>query len=125
MGYRVTVDEAAGIVELSLAAPMLHDQHRAARDALIKVCTEQGLYRILIDARDIAADVPHVLDLFEFGASWKDIVRRMPVRVAGVLPADPAVRKWWGFGETAAINRGLVTRAFPDLDQAKAWLRGS
>ncbi len=124
MRHKIAIDDRHEFVGIRLARRMSHREHVAAREELLEVCRERKIRKILIDARDLGGEAPSTLELFEFGASWAKLGRDMPALiVAGVLSRDPALRKWWEFGETVAVNRGFATRTFEDLEQARAWLR--
>ena len=119
--YDLTIDGKRGIVELRLGAHMSVVQHHAAREALIALCVQAGIRRILVDASEVL-DQPVAGDLFHFASGWPAILLRSPVVVAGVLPRSDAVRRWWRFGEDAAVNRGLISHPFETADEARAWL---
>jgi hypothetical protein len=119
--YAVTVDEARRIVELRIAGNMTSAEHAKAREALLAVCRAEGIRRILIDAADLGGE-PTTQALFDFASGWIDVLRRNPVVVAGILPRNDSVRRWWRFGEDVAINRGLICHPFETRDEARAWL---
>lgn len=124
MGYRTTVDATHGVVELRLFDALSHDEHVAARKELIDTCRDRRIRNVLIDARDLI--VPRdasFMDLFDFAESWPDVAGGMRVMVAGVLPRDADTRKQVMFGDTVASNRGLLSRAFDSMEEARAWLR--
>lgn len=126
MEYEITIDDPHGIAELRFLKPIPHSDHVRAREELLEVCRARKIHKILVDARKLTGTLtatPTTMDLFDFGASWADLARRYPVAIAGVLPLDTTTRRWWKLGETVAVNRGVISRAFDDLDQAKAWLR--
>jgi len=82
---------------------------------------------VLVDARRVTGYID-TLDRFQYGEFIAAQARSLPAR--GVLPMprfayvlaadviDPQ-----RVGETAAVNRGMLTRAFTDLDEALNWLR--
>ena len=124
MGYRTTVDATHGVVELRLFDALSHDEHVAARKELIDTCRDRRIRNVLIDARDLI--VPRdasFMDGFDFAESWPDVAGGMRVMVAGVLPRDADTRKQVMFGDTVASNRGLLSRAFDSMEEARAWLR--
>ena len=123
MEYEISIDNQHGIVEIRLVEHMRHSEHVKARDELLEICRVRKIHKILVDARRLKGTPPSTVEIFDFGASWAELALRTPTLLAGVLPQDPAVRKWWEFGETVAANRGFVSRSFDDVDQARAWLR--
>ncbi len=119
--YEVNLDHKRGIVELRLTRDMTATEHCRARDELLALCQAAGIRRILIDAVELG-DQPPTQQLFDFAAGWVDVLRRTPVVVAGVLPRSDSVRRWWRFGEDAAVNRGLISHPFETREEARAWL---
>ena len=119
--YDLTLDEERRIVELRLGAHMTVAEHTSARQDLIALCRKAGVRRILVDASQLL-DRPMPSDLFDFASAWPAILMHTPVVVAGILPRDEGVRRWWRFGEDAAVNRGLISHAFETREEARAWL---
>ena len=122
MGYEIRVDERREIVEIRLFQEMAGSAHLRAKGEVLERCRACGIRKILVDAADLTGRPPTTMDLFEFGAGWADIAKQGAVVLAGVPPTDAGARGWWKFGETVAINRGLVTRAFDKVENARAWL---
>jgi len=124
MAYEISIDDQLGIVEVRLSEDATHGAHVKARDELLEICRTHNIRAILVDARELViADRPSMLELFDFGVSWSELARRTPVVIAGVLPHDLATRESLLFGDTVATNRGLVSKAFDDTEEARAWLR--
>lgn len=126
MGYEISLDDHHGIVEIRFLKPIPHSDHVEARKEVLELCRAHNIHKILVDARRLTGTIttkPTTVELFDFGVSWADLARRTPILLAGVLPQDTATQDWWRFGETVAVNRGLITRAFDDFDKAVAWLR--
>jgi hypothetical protein len=123
MKYEISFDDQHGIVEIRFVESISHSEHVKARDELLEICRVRKIHKILVDARRLIGNPPSTMELFDFGASWAELAKRVPMLLAGVLPQDTATRQWWEFGETVAVNRGLMTRAFDDIDQARTWLR--
>jgi hypothetical protein len=123
MKYEISLNDKYEIVEIRFVEPMSHSEHVKARDELLEICRVRKIHKILVDARKLTDNPPSTMELFDFGASWAELAKREPILLAGVLPQDAATRKWWEFGETVAVTRGLITRAFDDIDQATTWLR--
>ena len=123
MGYEIRVDDLHGIAEIRLADAFPHREHLKARDELLHVCRARGVHKILVDARDLVTqDRVTTMEIFGFGASWGDLARETRLLVAGVMPLDANTRDEVLFGDTVAVNRGLVARAFEDIAEARAWL---
>lgn len=122
MAYEISIDDTLGIAEIRFLGAMPHREHVKARGELIETCRTRNIRKILIDARKLAG-APTMVELYDFAASWQQRAQPSRFCVAGVVPEDPDVRKWWTFGDNVSFNRGFATRAFADFDQAKAWLR--
>jgi hypothetical protein len=126
MGYLLSVDARLGIVEIRLSNSLTHSEHVEARQELLEVCRARNIHKILVDARELVTRVPpSVMELFDFGVSWADQARGADLVVAGVLPRDDSTRLDVMFGDTVAVNRGLVSRTFDDIDEARTWLRSA
>jgi len=126
MTYEISIDDQLGIVEIRLLEAAPHSAHVKARDELLEICRTHNIRGMLVDARDLVIrDRPSTLELFDFGVSWSELAKRTPVLVAGLLPRDAATRERVLFGDTVATNRGLVSQAFDDIEEARAWLRSS
>ncbi len=126
MGYAISVDDADGIVEIRFFEALPHGEHLKARDEVLEICRSRKLRKILVDARELAVrgSPSTTTELFDFGVSWAQKGRGASIVLAGVLPLDANTRMQVRFGDNVAANRGLMTRGFDDIDQAKAWLRG-
>jgi hypothetical protein len=124
MKYEISIDDRHGIVEIRFVEQMPYSEHVKARDELLEICRARKMHKILVDAHGLVGIPATTIELFDFGVSWAELVQQTPTLLAGVLPLDAATRKWWKFGENVAVNRGVVTRSFDDIDEARAWLRG-
>jgi len=126
MGYETSIDDGRGIVEIRFLGAVPHSEHVKARDELLEICRVRKIHKILVDARRlIIRDIPSSMELFDFGVSWAELARRMPVLLAGVLPQDAATRKQLMFGDNVAASRGFVTQIFVDIEEARVWLRNA
>lgn len=124
MGYRSAIDASRGVVEIRLFGALSHDEHLAAREELLQTCRARQLRGVLVDARDLVlAHGSSFMDLFDFAESWPDLAGEPRIMVAGLLPRHADTRRQVMFGDTVATNRGLLTRAFDDIEEARAWLR--
>jgi len=126
MGYETKVDDLHGVVEIHFFESVRHEEHVKAREDLLEACRSREIRKILVDARELAIrDETSTMELFDFGVSWVELTRRMPILLAGVLPRDQHTQKELMFGDTVAFNRGFVTRAFEDIEEARRWLRNT
>ena len=126
MGYQTTIDDPHGVVEIRFSEAIRPEEHLKARNELLQICRDRNIRKILVDARQLEIrGETSTMTLFDFGASWADLTRDMPVLLAGVLPRDTHTQKELMFGDTVAFNRGFVTRAFDDIEDARVWLRST
>ena len=124
MGFETTIDAAQGIVELRCVGTARHEEHILVREELLRICREQGIRRVLIDATELVLrDEPTTLELFDFALGWVERAREMPLRLAAVYPRDAYTRAQVAFGDTVARNRGLGPEAFETREEARAWLQ--
>ncbi len=124
MSYELRVDDRDGIVEIRFFGRARHSEHLSARDELLDICHERRFHKVLVDVRDLEMQgEPSTVELFEFGASWPDLRKGMPVLLAGVLPRGTKSKAAHVFGDTVRLNRGFFTQGFDDPDEARMWLR--
>ena len=123
MGWQTTIDDPHGVVEIRFSEAIRPEEHLKARDELLQICRDRNIHKILADARELEIrDETSTMTLFDFGASWAELTRDMPILLAGVLPRDTHTQKELMFGDTVAFNRGFVTRAFDNIEDARLWL---
>lgn len=92
--YAISMDEPRRIAEIWLSGEMTVEDHVRARYELLQMCRAHGVRRILVDAAQLAGR-PTTGELFDFAADWPALLRQSAVVVAGVLPQNPATRRWW------------------------------
>jgi len=82
--------------------------------------------KILIDGRTLAGE-PKVIERFYYGSFAAEMVKSYQDRgVAGGTPfayvlKEPVLDPK-RFGETVAVNRSMIVKAFENLDEALKWL---
>ncbi len=100
------------------AGEMTKEEHQSGRDEAIRVLTDDGLGRLLVDARTIDARMSAVDD-FKFTQEHESS-GLLSVRIAVIHRADESER--FRFIENVAVNRGVDMKVFTDPDQALGWL---
>lgn len=98
------------------SGPISLDDRRANMKILTDFCQEQEVRSLIVDGRFQVSETG-TLDSFVFG---KEVPTEMKgLRIAVVHRSDDDALP---FIETVAKNRGSVTDAFLNLDEARAWL---
>jgi hypothetical protein len=86
--------------------------------AVIQACIESKCLRVLCDERDLEYRLG-TIDTYRAAEFISQNVPRL-VRVALVcLPEQIEDAAFW---ENVAVNRGMLARAFKDMDTARAWV---
>ena len=97
---------------------MTKAEHESGRKDAIRVLAENGLHRLLVDAREIDAKMS-VSDDHEF-TSDHQTGPLLLVRIAVVH--RPAESERFSFIENVSVNRGGHMKTFTDLEEAIEWL---
>ncbi len=114
--YTIDLLPGTDIALLHCIGPVTLEDRIDSIDVIRDFCRENGVYKVIIDGRDQESKTG-TLESYEFGA-------RVPTALPGLWmavvhrPDDDSLR----LIETVAFNRGSGTKAFDDLDQARAWL---
>ena len=118
--YKVSFDEHAGIVIVQLTGEATHEDHSAARDDAVQLCLEKKCSKLLVDLRDLVTNLSSTLSCFSFGELLAKISPLL--YIAHVLPTDAKSVKDVIFTSNVEANRGLLTREFSNVDEARHWL---
>jgi hypothetical protein len=103
-----------------------------AKDAFLKIAEAAALHRVkkvLVDGRSLTGD-PETLERFHYGQFTAELALKFQDR--GLSPAtrfayvllEPVLDPE-RFGETVALNRGMLVRVFDNLDDAVGWLEAA
>ncbi|NTW48619.1 MAG: hypothetical protein HGB19_02575 [Chlorobiales bacterium] len=87
--------------------------------AVIEATIQNGCVRVLCDERNLQYKLG-TIDTFELAQHIVNSVPRV-AKIALVCSADDI--KDASFFETVVVNRGLMVKAFKELDAATAWLQ--
>jgi len=123
MAYRVFIDEGGAMVSVSVSGRAEKTEHLAARDEALRLCQEGGCLRLLVNLSDLDTEGISITNCFEFGESLARVTPR--VVVANILPKNGKSRQDVLFTSTVASNRGLTSREFDTVEEAKSWLLSS
>jgi hypothetical protein len=85
-------------------------------ERLRAVADELGIYRILVDVRDMSPQESHFSRYF----TGENIARMFPYPFKLAVIDEPEYLN--GFVETVVVNRGAFLAAFADEKSAMAWL---
>lgn len=97
--------------------PNLEDMRELLRDVLTLLDSTRKR-KILIEME--VEEVLSIADNFWFVSDFEDAgMKRFQMAVVDNKPEHQEVLK---FGEAAASNRGIPTRAFTTIEEAEAWL---
>ena len=122
MPFEVRFDEVDGIVKVRVSGLATTEDHETARDEAFRLCRETGCSKVLVDLRELNTGHSTTAGCYAFGTS----VAQEPtaVRFAHVMPADVKSREDVEFATTVEANRGVLTRDFETVDEARRWLLG-
>ena len=118
MPYTVEVDTNARRVEVVFAGHMGLAEHMSAREEAIRQLIATGFDRLLVDARELDAEMSAVDD-FEFTAEHQS-TPLASVRMAVLHRSEEEER--FRFIENVSVNRGGNMRVFTDAERARDWL---
>jgi hypothetical protein len=123
MPYEVAIDKANAVVRVRIHGTVSFDENCAARAEAARVLGDTGFHRLFVNLRDLTSNERgSTADCYDFGASYTQSGIPPSIRMAIVLPRDPARRSNVKFILTVAANRGMSTREFDDPETAHAWL---
>jgi hypothetical protein len=120
MPYTASYREEDGIVHVRVWGEATHDEHAAAREEAVRLCTVNHCSRMLVDLRELSTRRVTTLSCFSFGEAMAQESRGL--RLAHVLPEEARSREDVRFTSTVEANRGVSSREFDSIDDATAWL---
>jgi hypothetical protein len=119
MAHSVVFDECDKIVVVVASSESGQTERDINRDKARCLCLEKGCLRILVDLRDYVTSRA-TANYYAYGEYLAQCFPGM--RLAHVLPKDPKSRENVRFALNVAANRGLVTREFECINEARKWL---
>jgi hypothetical protein len=126
MPYESAYDEQKALVRIRVYGPAPHQEHEAARIEAVRLCSEHGCKRLLVDLRDLTTEkIVTTLSCFDFGTECQDVALPESTRSAIVMPTDSEALKDVTFTINVALNRGVIIRSFQSVPEAEAWLLGN
>lgn len=120
MPYAISFEMPDMIVTVRVSGEASHDEHYAARDEAMRVCQEKHCSKLLVDLRELNTAHSSIIDCFSFGESLAQIA--ISLSIAHVLPKDAKSKADVRFTSTVEANRGITSREFETIDEARKWL---
>jgi len=118
----VTTDIESKYVRVSCKGSFNNKELLSIYDKALDLAADKGRKAILVDVRDLEGALPATMDRFYHGVTTVTIQRAKKTRIfIAVLGREPLLDPE-RFGETVALNRGLLGKAFIDIDDAIAWI---
>ena len=122
MAYELVTEKRAGYLYMSVSGDVYPGTARSLARDVFAAYEKEPQPRLLVD-------VTRVRNTVGFGetvgmvSDYQGLARKFPEKTAVLYSKadEDALR----FYEIVAQNRGYTTKAFVDLDQAVAWLRGA
>ncbi|CAB1078664.1 hypothetical protein D1AOALGA4SA_6399 [Olavius algarvensis Delta 1 endosymbiont] len=122
MSIDVTTDIESKYVRVSCKGSFNNKELLSIYDKALDLAADKGRKAILVDVRDLEGALPATMDRFYHGVTTVTIQRAKKTRIfIAVLGREPLLDPE-RFGETVALNRGLLGKAFIDIDDAIAWI---
>ena len=120
MPFTVAFDPDTRIVMVKVSGRVSPQDHNKARSEALRVGRTNNSLKLLVDLRELITQDSSVMDCFAFGESFPLL---SPIAcIAHVLPKDENSKKDVKFTSNVSANRGLLTRDFETVAQAKEWL---
>jgi hypothetical protein len=120
MSYSVAFDEEHDIVVATVSGEASDDDHKSAFSESVEMCRNRSCSRLLVDLRTLRTAHLNTVSCFNFGEQAAKLASSL--RLAHVLPVDPGSREDVVFTSTVQANRGIQTRDFDSIEDAKQWL---
>lgn len=127
MGMIVETRAEPGFLYAEVAGDFSLEEAERTFQEILEAVARHRVKKVLFDGRKLVGK-PTTMERFYYGAFVAKSVTRLGDR--GVSPAtqfayvltEPVLdpRR---FGETVAVNRGMVVKAFDNLEDALGWLR--
>jgi len=121
MAYRVTTEATPGYLYVRMAGRLDDGQVTQLAKQVVGDFEREPRPALLVDLRGLRMNVG-TLTTIRLVSSFPELAKGL--RAPTAIVHGEANRAMVRFYETVAVNRGYLTRIFPDLDGAVAWLGG-
>ena len=123
MPYKITVDDNDSIVIAKVTDKVKFEVHIEALEKSLQLCSKKNIKRLLVDLRELdIKDVVSTSEAYKFGKTLATDNRLKGIYLAHVLPILPQSRRDVELLSTVAANRGVMSKEFTNLKEAKKWL---
>jgi hypothetical protein len=119
MAYELTQDDALNAVILVHRGGVSMAELKEARQASADRLRALQWQRLIVDLTG-RTTVPSTVEQFDFSAGHHNIY---PLGTRSAVIVTPESYESLKFAENVAINRGMQTKFFTELDDARAWLK--
>ena len=117
--YTIDMIPGTQIALFHWIGPITLDDRRNNVDIITRFCRLNGVNDVIIDGRDQESKTS-TMESFNFGSEVPAGFRGLRLAVVH-RPDDDSLQ----FIEAVAGNRGSATKAFLDIDEARAWLEST
>ncbi|HUI92077.1 MAG TPA: hypothetical protein VLX68_07510 [Chitinivibrionales bacterium] len=119
MPFSISYDPNDGIVCVQISGDATHEAYCGFRDEALRMYREKSCSCLLVDLRNLVTSKSSILTCFDFGQSFAHVLPHL--RIAHVLPEDEKSRNDVVFTSTVGANRGLISKEFMTVEEAKQW----
>jgi len=103
---------------LKLSGEYDFQEYMSLSKVILDKCNEELVYNVLVDSLELDYSKMTVVNRFYLGEKFAEVLR-LKVNIVIVL-SDIYITR---FSETVAVNRGLKTKIFSDIESAKEWFK--
>ena len=103
---------------LKLSGEYDFQEYMSLSKVILDKCNEELVYNVLVDSLELDYSKMTVVNRFYLGEKFAEVLRSK-VNIVIVL-SDIYITR---FSETVAVNRGLKTKIFSDIESAKEWFK--
>ena len=123
MPFQVTFDKDNKIVIVKVSDKATKKEHYSALEKALQLCYKKKIKKLLVNLKNLdTKGIVSTVGAFKFGKTLATDNRLKGVFLAHVLPILPDSSEDIDFISTVASNRGVITKNFASLEEAKNWL---
>lgn len=123
MPYEVSSDQDNKMVIARVSGPVTREEHRAAREEALKLCSDLGFKRLLVDLHDLKTEnIVTSESAFSFGKDTARDERTKEICIAHVMPKEVLARLDVQYAASSSEIHGKAIGEFGTFVEAKEWL---
>jgi len=122
LGIQTEAEVRDGYLYLSCTGAFSSDSLLGVFEKGFAIAEKNELMAVLVDARGLGGPTPSMMQRFDLGKLLAETQRRLSAYIRMVVVGDEPFVSHTKFGETVALNRGAVGKAFTDIDEAVIWI---